>query len=389
MIADYHPSVRLREHLLGVAVVAALALAACSQAEPTGTADAPSLQTEPSERAVVDASTREYDIRHLLRPREGSLAHILEPDRPRVAEPQRRAFEGSAVHATDAEAIEQLVAIVLENISSLSAAQVTATDGRLAVAAAEPIQEQVQDLLDELHVDDPRVMLEMRYLLLDERTLGSLRQGVLDAARPVEMSGPADASTAREAYIVNDRQVDQIIGASQASDASAGVSAPRMTLFNGQDGQLQMMTEHAYIRDYEMADGEAEPVVDVFELGIFVHSGGRVTDDRRYVDFAFRTRLTTATGPVERREHPAGTPDEPLFTEHPAIDQVELLGRATVPDVGTLLVIGDVVEGTLELDSAIADDDPRFSQERHVVLLVRPSILIQQQPGPGFPRLRE
>lgn len=224
-----------------------------------------------------------------------------------------------------------------------------------------------------------RLSLESRLLLLDEETASAVLTEVWTADR-VEVAPPEGKEEPIEAYLLNDVQVDLLVRAAQASGTAAHLKATRLTVRAGQPSMGGAIYEEKYIKAYESVKDEPEPIFGTFRRGFTFRGRGEVTDDRRHVDLRFRSELTTATGPKEQHEPSSDdSPDEQEFVERPQKARWEAAGRTTIPDGATLLLIGDEIEGVVNLkDEQIAEDDPRFDQQRRILLLVKPSIIMHQ-----------
>src|SRR4029079_18001656 len=87
--------------------------------------------------------------------------------------------------------------------------------------------------------------------------------------------------------------------AAQGNAASTLITAPRLTLFNGQRAYVKVARNTAYVRDVKLKAGskeDYEPIVGTIESGVLFDCQARVSDDRKFVTLTLRPKLTELMG---------------------------------------------------------------------------------------------
>lgn len=385
MDGDQHKRRRGRS-LLGVVLVAPLLICACTAGPERVGEDFPSASARDGANRLV----RIYDVRDLLAARAPSLQNVLDTE---TGAGGHRLSEQSEVQAdgSDAEPVAQLKKQIRDKVGEPEQWRKTAdspalhelldVDGRIIFHSTPEGHEALEALLRKWRSErtkSMRVQLELQYLLLNEDAAKAALNDV-DEHR-AEVATPEGEHAPNQAYLLNNVQTDRLIRAAKASDASASLTAPRLTAFPGQAVRAETMKRTKYLQAYEVVNDEPTPIFGTSRRGVAFRGGGEVTENRRYVDLQFRASVTTATGPMERVEpYPDSSSDQQAFVERPRKARWETSGKATVPDQATLLLVGDKIEGSVMLsDKKLEGKRPRFGQRRRVLLLVRPSIIMHQ-----------
>ncbi|MEM9753854.1 MAG: hypothetical protein AAF916_10800, partial [Planctomycetota bacterium] len=162
---------------------------------------------------------------------------------------------------------------------------------------------------------------------------------------------------------IDDLEVDLLVSATQASNRSLTLTAPRVTFFNGQRAYVLVATQVAFVSDLE-------PVPDTngFDITISsINSGavldveGTVSADRRYVTMTMRPSLATLdqpidTLPIQGASDGGEDGDGQVFTafiQLPELEVTQVRSTVSVPDKGTLLLGGQRLVGEVEIESGV------------------------------------
>ena len=221
--------------------------------------------------------------------------------------------------------------------------------------------------------------------------------------------GPALSVAGR---FLDDIQVDFLVEATQADVSSMTLTAPRLTLSNGQLSYTFVGSQQSFVSDLQPVVSNAavafDPQVGVVPDGVRLVVRGVISADRRYVtldvttDIASTTFGTTqtsqaaagGTGNIAGNGIATGTIQLPVVT----ITRVQT--TVTVPDQGTLLMGGQriVNEYVTETGVPVLSKVPvlnRFftnrietKEEQTLLILIKPTVLIQnEEEEKNFPGL--
>jgi general secretion pathway protein D len=216
------------------------------------------------------------------------------------------------------------------------------------------------------------------------------------------------------------------------------LTAPRITLFNGQRAYIALSTEESYISgtDSQVSNGgygnnngnsggggSAQDVeVDTVTSGTVLDVEATVSADRRYVTMTIRPQVSTSDLSNQVNINPlAGTdywggffidPDDgeavdgggedadglvdtdgqqPIFITLPKVTTQDLQTTVSVPDGGTLLLGGQKVSTTIERELGVPvlskvpflrrlfTNTGETRDESTLMIMVRPSIIIQSE----------
>lgn len=212
------------------------------------------------------------------------------------------------------------------------------------------------------------------------------------------------------ASYIDDIEVNLMIRATQANKRSFTLTAPRLTLFNGQRAYVVVADQLAFVSDLEPIpnSGGFDPTISVTQAGVILDVEATVSADRRYVTMTVQPALATLKG--EPREIPQATtviiPNSDLpvraeaVVEAPELELTNLRTTVSVPDRGTLLLGGQRLVSDVEIEAGVPvlSKIPILSRlftnrttqqdERTLLILVKPTIIIQseeeQQVFPGL-----
>ena len=237
-----------------------------------------------------------------------------------------------------------------------------------------------------------------------------LSQGLLPAAgfaRDVLSSAPALGIAGT---FLDDIQVDFLVKATQADRRTVTLTAPRLTLTNGQTSNVYVVTQRAIVTDLEPVVGDSavgfDPTTGTVAEGVVMLVEAVVSADRRYVTMNIDTSVNTIRE-IANQEITAtvagalqGSGQAGAFIQLPVVQTTRVQTTSTVPDEGTLLLGGQriVTEVDIETGVPVLSKIPiinRFftnriqsKEESTLMILVKPTVLIQtEEEEKNFPGL--
>lgn len=212
---------------------------------------------------------------------------------------------------------------------------------------------------------------------------------------------------------MDDVQIDLLITATQADRRNVVLTAPRLTLFNGQRSWVAVANSITYISNLIPSTGDSsgafQPVLGLVYQGFVLDIEGVISADRRYVtltvafdlnqnvDFASVT-VTGAAGGGGINGGRAANFEGTI--QLPRLAGTQIRTTVSVPDKGTALLGGQRTSNEFEVEEGV----PVLSKipivnrfftnrlssrdESTLLLLIRPEIIIQQeQEDILFPKL--
>jgi beta-lactamase regulating signal transducer with metallopeptidase domain len=404
-----------------------------------------------ADRGVVTVSTRDeldtvvtrvYDVRDLAtaipdfdadrdfpasgQPAPATTGPILPSPRPlpRSASPSPAATAPTtpappATLPTRDEATDRIMDLVRETVDPASwnapgrPGAIRALSGQLIVTHRRDAHASVAALLAQLRETRAiQVMVEARFLAFDKAAVEHLPEP-LRASVKTALSDGADKSAGVH---LTDAQVAELLRAMQASADSTTLTAPRMTLFNGQRAYVAITTQQAYVADLKVVrgrDGKVsyDPVVEVTNSGLIMDVQATVSADRRYVTTTLRPRLSNLrrmdTVPFENvpDDQKNVTPKPTLTIQRPVVDVRQLKTTVSIPDHGTLLLPGGPLTsaatrpgaggaggggGAAPTTTPVLSEIPLLKRlfthtanaaDPTLIILVKPTIVTQREPA--------
>ncbi len=166
--------------------------------------------------------------------------------------------------------------------------------------------------------------------------------------------------------LLDDVALEAIVRLVSRSSRSHVLTAPKMTLFNTQRGNIRISNQFAYIRDYDIQIATAavapDPVPDVVSDGITLDVRPIVSADRRFVTIELRPTIATLFPPppdvfsilisLAVPGNPV-TPILPVQIETPILNISRMRSTVVVPDRGTLLIGGLTTYFEMDGESSI------------------------------------
>jgi general secretion pathway protein D len=209
-------------------------------------------------------------------------------------------------------------------------------------------------------------------------------------------------------------QVNFLLNATQASQTSTTLTAPRVTLFNGQRAYVLVATQRAYVSNLAAAVGNNsssfEPTIDVVSSGVLLDVQATVSADRKYVTLTLRPQLAQLLNLFTFNFQGAGSgptaggliggvlgtgtvagQGASGFVQEPELQLTEVRTTVSVPDGGTLLLGGQTLSGEIEKEAGIPvlskipflkrlfTNRSMSKDESVLLILVKPTIIIQRE----------
>jgi len=227
---------------------------------------------------------------------------------------------------------------------------------------------------------------------------------MLNVTTPVSggISGQvSNAALSLAGTFLDDIQVDFLIQATQAHAGTRSLTAPRLTLFNGQQAYVTVGTEQSYVADLDpiVSDNAIafNPVMGVVGSGTSLQVEAVVSADRRYVTLTVWPRVYavnsfTPYAVVSTGVDAAGNPiTGEGFIDLPNITIQEVRTTVSVPDGGTLLLGGQRLSGEVEREKGVPllDKIPIINRaftnrgmvrdEQTLLILIKPKIIIHEE----------
>ncbi|HMN96081.1 MAG TPA: hypothetical protein PKC43_01390 [Phycisphaerales bacterium] len=243
----------------------------------------------------------------------------------------------------------------------------------------------------------------------------------IDALQEIAGSGLSDFALAAAGtpaltlgvQYLDDIQVDLLVTATQADQRTVALTAPRLTLFNGQRSWVAVANSITYVSNLIPATGDSsgafQPVLGVVREGFVLDIEGVISADRRYVtmtvafdlnqnvDFATVT-ITGAAGGGGLAGGRAANFEGQI--QLPRVAGTQIRTTVSVPDKGTALLGGQraVNEIEVEVGVPVLSKIPYINRfftnrlssrdETTLLLLIRPEVIIQQEDEERlFPKL--
>jgi beta-lactamase regulating signal transducer with metallopeptidase domain len=427
-------SVRLRDVRFGKALTVVLDSVSKPKARLGYTIDEGVISISTTEDLAKNVLTRVYDVRDLLVvvpdytdapnlglgtwPSTRPVPATVPTTVPATAATTQPADPANARKA----AVDAVVRLVTQTIdpdswreNGGSVGAIKELSGQLVVTQTPENHRDLTHLIEQLHEGKSiQVTVEGRFISCDDGEIDGLiarwrkeaaatRPASRPAADPAAAAGglaktrPAagdGADPATAGVFLTNPQADELLAAIQRSPAASVVTAPRLTVFNGQRAYVLVSTQRAYVRDFATvvaAGGETryEPIIDTVEAGVMLDVQATASANRQYVSLSLRPRLSAMTGKKEVPwpGRPAGST---LTVQEPVVKTSELRTLVSVPDGGTVLFGGleDPGLNTGPLAADPANPPPttgpattRASARpgRRMYLLVRPVMIVQNE----------
>ena len=241
-------------------------------------------------------------------------------------------------------------------------------------------------------------------------TTESLASGFSPFASSVLGAAPALGVAGQ---FLDDIQVDFLIKATQADRRSTTLTAPRLTLTNGQTANVVVGVQRSFISDLQPVTGDSavgfDPQTGVVTDGVTLLVEAVVSSDRRYVTLNIDTSTSQSERPFRQVAVTAiaggqlvNSADTASFIELPTIAATRVQTTVTVPDEGTVLLGGQRLITEIEVETGVPvlsklpiinrffTNRVQAKTEQTLLILVKPTILIQtEEEERNFPGLND
>jgi hypothetical protein len=185
--------------------------------------------------------------------------------------------------------------------------------------------------------------------------------------------GGGGASDELWPQLLDDAAVQRILRTAQREKQSTLITAPRLTLFDGQRAYATVSRQVAYVADVRLnaAGTDVEPLIDLVSTGIVIDLRAAVSDDRRFATLTLRPQLASLVDlvPSTRPEKLVG---KPVTVQIPYVEKTSADTTVTIPDGKTALY---------RLRSRVEPPMKNAPRPKTQLMLVTPRIVVQTEPA--------
>ncbi len=246
---------------------------------------------------------------------------------------------------------------------------------------------------------------ENRGLISNRWTPTGFRQGSFTFAGPQQTAVPNSiggtvqgSALSVAGTFLDDIQVDFLINATQAHQGTRTLTAPRLTIYNGQRAYVTVATQQAYVANVTPVVVENvaafQPTIATVSTGTTLDVEGTVSADRKYVTMTIRPQVSTVNGfteyqgAVDQQGNPIPGSGQ---IQLPNVTLQEVETTVTVPDGGTLLLGGTRLAGEVEREMGVPilakipvlnrafSNRSIVRDEQALLILVKPKIIIHKE----------
>ncbi|HLL90008.1 MAG TPA: hypothetical protein VK324_11965, partial [Tepidisphaeraceae bacterium] len=213
---------------------------------------------------------------------------------------------------------------------------------------------------------------------------------------------------------LDDFQVNFLVRAAQASQTTTTLTAPRITLFNGQQAYILLTTQRTYVSNLTPVVGQGSssfrPTIDTIDSGVSLSVQATVSADRKYVTMTLQPQLSqllnlfnytfqqSSTGVTAVQDDDGTTrfigssSSAPTASiQQPEIAVTIIKTTVNVPDGGTLLLGGQTLAGETEREAGVPvlskipfikrlfTNRSMAKDEQVLLILVKPTIILTRE----------
>ena len=206
--------------------------------------------------------------------------------------------------------------------------------GQLIITATPEMHGEISALLTQVRKGHGvQVSVEARFVTIDP--------AVLDAALGERFRDTLGRSGVASVWQLSDEEVQSVLRATQQGKDATILTAPRITLFNGQRGYVNVSTQTAYVSGFTIFKKEGgetryEPKIDIAESGVLLDLTAVASADRKQATLTLKPKLSRL---VELWVRPYMNSKE-LSIQVPEMLVHELQATLSIPDRGTALIGG-------------------------------------------------
>ena len=196
--------------------------------------------------------------------------------------------------------------------------------------------------------------------------------------------------------------MEVILRAVEKSERLQEITAPRITVYNTQRANVQVLNQVAYVADYEVeiaqASNIANPVVQTILDGVVLDVRPVVSADRRFIMLELRPTVANLTRPIATFSTSLAsgpvTASAPVVIQIPELQVSRVRTTVNMPDGGTLLLGGlkFYEEQTLDVGTPILSDIPilgfmfsrkgQYTNRRDLIILIKATIIDLEELEP-------
>jgi beta-lactamase regulating signal transducer with metallopeptidase domain/type II secretory pathway component GspD/PulD (secretin)/protein involved in polysaccharide export with SLBB domain len=196
----------------------------------------------------------------------------------------------------------------------------------------------------------------------------TLRDAIAQAI--IKPQSPGAPTTASATFDASDpATLQRFLRVIESDKQTKHLSSPTFRLTSGQEGKLDLTSAPKYIESFPLPTGSAvagqDPTpngqVGTIKTGVEVAVTATVQNDRRILT-TIHPKVTTFDGmdtiPQTQEKTPADGPPKPPYTQLPRITTTECQLTASIPDGGTLLILGP----SRTIEQEVQTSTPMLSQ---------------------------
>ena len=199
-------------------------------------------------------------------------------------------------------------------------------------------------------------------------------------------------------------QVDFLMRATQAHQRSRSLTAPHVTVLNGEDAFIQFGTQFAYVAQLQAvvdrAVGIYNPIPAYANSGVSIMVTPTISNDKRYVGLNIeimqetvvdivKFEFNTGGGAVGGEQGGPGGSSGTI--QQPTIERNLIVTHVLVPDGGTLLLGGQKLVGEVEKEMGVPglskiplvnrlfSNRSKVMDESVLLILIKPKIILQTE----------
>jgi tetratricopeptide (TPR) repeat protein len=147
---------------------------------------------------------------------------------------------------------------------------------------------------------------------------------------------------------LDDTQMEVILRAVEKSERIQNITSPRITVYNTQRANVQVLNQVSYVQDFEVeiaqASNIANPVIQTIQDGIVLDVRPVVAQNRKFVTLELRPTVAVLTRPIATFTTSLAsgpvTANAPVTIQLPELRVSRVRTTVTMPDRGTLLLGG-------------------------------------------------
>lgn len=190
---------------------------------------------------------------------------------------------------------------------------------------------QIEFLRDRMHT---QVTVETRFIYLGAKGEASLPATAAEKIEQVRVPGQSSAGA-----LIDDATATAIIDAGKNDPEAGTMTAPRITLFNGQRAYVLVATQRSFTTGYKQkVDGTAEfePIIEPVQTGLLLDVRCRADASRKNIAVNFKPEQTRL---LDVREEPFkdAAADANLRVQVPTIEKRTLDAMVSMPNGTTML----------------------------------------------------